>query len=177
MRPHGCLPLTIKRPARRVRTSATRAPTASGWTPASRQAGHATRYGDVVPRSTRPTRLTTAGGLHAYDPSPETASDARTSNAGFQGDWTDPDTGQVDMGALVRAVDRRLHLAGQRDTPAATRSWPTATTTAPGALDFDDPTPLAHWLKSVASAVSSTVSSGEQLHSGVSYAGTPVGRR
>ena len=58
-------------------------------------------HGDVVAAfDPANTSLTTLNDSTAYDPfGKKIGGVGNTGNLGFQGDWTDPDTGQVDMGA------------------------------------------------------------------------------
>ena len=77
------------------------------------------------------TQLSTLNDSTAYDPfGKEATSTGSTGRLGFQGDWTDPDTGEVDMAA--RWYQPGTGTFTSRDsvnyTPA-TRSWPTATPT------------------------------------------------
>ncbi|MEJ3742645.1 RHS repeat-associated core domain-containing protein [Actinomycetes bacterium KLBMP 9797] len=106
-------------------------------------------HGDIVAEldPTAPHASAPAGST-AYDPFGERiASASRTSSVGFQGDWTDPDTGQVDMGArwyqpgtgTFTSRDSVNYSAG--DSVLANRY----TYGAGAPLDYSDPD--GHWPK------------------------------
>ena len=120
-------------------------------------------HGDVVAEIDPAAASTTPAASTAYDPfGAKTASDARTTSTGFQGDWTDPATGQVDMGARWYEpqtgdfISRDSVDYTDGDSILANRY----TYGAGAPLDFGDPDGhWPKWLKSAASAVSNTVSS------------------
>ncbi|MCT2278010.1 DNRLRE domain-containing protein [Micromonospora chalcea] len=119
-------------------------------------------HGDVIAAiNPGDTQLSSLSDSTAYDPfGKRTASVGNTGRLGYQGDWTDPATGQVDMGARwydpgtggFTSRDSVNYVKG--DSILANRY-----TYAAGApLDFDDPD--GHWprlLKRMASAATSVV--------------------
>jgi RHS repeat-associated protein len=118
-------------------------------------------HGDIVaeldPLQTTPTRPAAST---AYDPfGARIASDARTSSTGYQGDWTDPSTGQVDMGArwynpgTGGFVSRDSAGYNGGDSILANRY----TYGAGAPLDFDDPD--GQWPRWLSSAVNTAKSS------------------
>ncbi|WP_305790283.1 LamG-like jellyroll fold domain-containing protein, partial [Symbioplanes lichenis] len=77
------------------------------------------QHDDVVAGFAAGSALTSLDSSTAYDPyGQKVASSGTQSAAGFQGDWTDPDTGQVDMGA--RFYDPGTGTFTSRDTVAYT---------------------------------------------------------
>ncbi|WP_305790284.1 LamG-like jellyroll fold domain-containing protein, partial [Symbioplanes lichenis] len=77
------------------------------------------QHDDVVGGFAAGSALTSLDSSTAYDPyGQKVASSGTQSAAGFQGDWTDPDTGQVDMGA--RFYDPGTGTFTSRDTVAYT---------------------------------------------------------
>ncbi|WP_305070089.1 RHS repeat-associated core domain-containing protein [Micromonospora sp. HM134] len=116
-------------------------------------------HGDVVaafdPASTS---LTTLNDSTSYDPfGKKITSIGDTGNLGFQGDWTDPQTGQVDMGA--RWYDPGTGAFTSRDSVDYTSGDSILANRyayAAGApLDFDDPDGhWPKWLKRAARSVS-----------------------
>ncbi|PWR06186.1 hypothetical protein DKT68_23235 [Micromonospora acroterricola] len=120
-------------------------------------------HGDVVAAiNPADTQLSTLNDSTTYDPFGEkVSSTGNTGRLGFQGDWTDPDTGQVDMGArwyqpgtgTFTSRDSVNYTSG--DSILANRY----TYGAGAPLDFDDPDGhWPRWMKRAASAVSNTVS-------------------
>ncbi|MER7459558.1 polymorphic toxin-type HINT domain-containing protein [Micromonospora sp. NPDC126480] len=120
-------------------------------------------HGDVVAAfDPANTDLTALNDSTAYDPfGKKINSVGDTGNLGFQGDWIDPDTGQVDMGArwynpgtgTFTSRDSVNYSSG--DSILANRY-----AYAAGApLDFDDPDGhWPRWVKRAARVVSNTVS-------------------
>ncbi|HEX6682161.1 MAG TPA: RHS repeat-associated core domain-containing protein, partial [Candidatus Limnocylindrales bacterium] len=123
-------------------------------------------HGDVVagidPADTSLPRVTDS---KAYDPFGKvTATEGDTGNLGFQGDWTDPVTGQVDMGArwyepgTGAFISRDTVGYGSGDSILANRY----TYGAGDPLAHTDPDghwPSCGWCKSVVNKVKSTASS------------------
>ncbi|WP_229403395.1 LamG-like jellyroll fold domain-containing protein [Micromonospora okii] len=120
-------------------------------------------HGDVVAAlDPADTQLSALNDSTTYDPfGKKMSSSGSTGRLGFQGDWTDPDTGQVDMGArwyqpgsgTFTSRDSVNYTSG--DSILANRY----TYGAGAPLDFDDPD--GHWPKWVdraARAVKNTVS-------------------
>ncbi|MFU8851227.1 LamG-like jellyroll fold domain-containing protein [Micromonospora sp. SL1-18] len=121
-------------------------------------------HGDVVAAiDPADTQLSTLNDSTAYDPfGKKLATVGNTGRLGYQGDWTDPDTGQVDMGARWYEPGTGTFIS--RDSVNYTRGdsiLANRYTYAAGApLDFDDPDGhWPRWLKKAASAVASTASS------------------
>ncbi|MET8261855.1 LamG-like jellyroll fold domain-containing protein [Micromonospora sp. NPDC005205] len=120
-------------------------------------------HGDVVAAiNPADTQLSTLNDSTAYDPfGKKVTSTGSTGRLGFQGDWTDPATGQVDMGArwyqpgtgTFTSRDSVNYTTG--DSILANRY----TYGAGAPLDFDDPDGhWPRWMKRAASVVSNTVS-------------------
>ena len=114
-------------------------------------------HGDVVAAiNPADTQLSTLNDSTAYDPfGKKVTSTGSTGRLGFQGDWTDPDTGQVDMGArwyqpgtgTFTSRDSVNYTSG--DSILANRY----TYGAGAPLDFDDPDGhWPRWMKRAASA-------------------------
>ncbi|MFI5837254.1 LamG-like jellyroll fold domain-containing protein [Micromonospora sp. NPDC051300] len=120
-------------------------------------------HGDVVAAiDPADTQLSTLNDSTAYDPfGKRTASVGNTGRVGYQGDWTDPVTGQVDMGA--RWYDPGTGGFTSRDSVTYTSGdsiLANRYTYAGGApLDFDDPDGhWPRWLKRTVNRVSSAAS-------------------
>ncbi|OZV81609.1 hypothetical protein CA850_10595 [Micromonospora echinospora] len=120
-------------------------------------------HGDVVAAiDPADTDLTTLNDSTAYDPfGKKVGSVGNTGNLGYQGDWTDPDTGKIDMGA--RWYDPGTGTFASRDSVdyvSGDSILANRYTYAAGApLDFDDPDGhWPKWVKRAARAVSNTVS-------------------
>ncbi|MEU8160051.1 polymorphic toxin-type HINT domain-containing protein [Micromonospora parva] len=120
-------------------------------------------HGDVVAAiNPADTQLSTLNDSTAYDPfGKKVTSVGSTGRLGFQGDWTDPDTGQVDMGArwyqpgtgTFTSRDSVNYTTG--DSILANRY----TYGAGAPLDFDDPDGhWPRWVKRAASAVANVTS-------------------
>ncbi len=104
------------------------------------------RHGDVVGAVDPTTKALT--GSTAFDPFGKViAAAGDKANVGFQGDWTDPDTGQVDMGARWYSPDSGTFTsrdsAGYSSGGSILANRYTYGAGAP--LDFDDPD--GHWPK------------------------------
>lgn len=122
-------------------------------------------HDDVVAAFSATNPLTALAGSTAYDPYGQpTATAGARSNAGFQGDWTDPTTGQVDMGARWYEpgtggfLSRDTANYSQGDSILANRY----TYGAGDPLANNDPTgnwPSCGWCRKVGNAISSGVSS------------------
>ncbi|SCF35132.1 intein N-terminal splicing region/RHS repeat-associated core domain-containing protein [Micromonospora matsumotoense] len=116
-------------------------------------------HGDVVAAfDPANTSLTTLNDSTSYDPfGKKITSTGDTGHLGFQGDWTDPQTGQVDMGA--RWYDPGTGTFTSRDSASYTSGDSILANRyayAAGApLDFDDPDGhWPNWLKRAARSVS-----------------------
>jgi RHS repeat-associated protein len=132
-------------------------------------------HGDIVAEldPTTPGAPAPAGST-AYDPfGKRTASVSRTSSVGFQGDWTDPDTGQVDMGArwyqpgtgTFTSRDSVTYSSG--DSVLANRY----TYGAASPLNYDDPDGhWPKWIKKAANVVKSVATTVYQAASTVASA-------
>ncbi|WP_306210198.1 polymorphic toxin-type HINT domain-containing protein [Actinoplanes sp. RD1] len=117
------------------------------------------QHDDVVAGFGASSALTSLDSSTAYDPYGNRVASAGTqSAAGFQGDWTDPDTGQVDMGA--RFYDPGTGTFTSRDTVTYTSGDSILankyTYGAGDPLSNNDPTgnwPSCGWCKRAVSAV------------------------
>jgi RHS repeat-associated protein len=117
-------------------------------------------HGDVIAKfDPTDTQLPTVNDSTAYDPFGKKVSSAgETSNLGFQGDWTDPATGKVDMGARWYSPDSGSFASRDSvDYSSGDSILANRYTYGAGApLDFDDPDGhWPSWLSRAASAVSS----------------------
>jgi RHS repeat-associated protein len=118
------------------------------------------QHDDVVGAFDPNGTLTALSGSTAYDPyGQKTATTGTQSNVGFQGDWTDPDTGQVNMGArwyepgTGTFTSRDTVNYSQGDSILANKY----TYGAGDPMSNNDPTgnwPSCGWCKKAASAVS-----------------------
>ncbi|MCG5442616.1 DUF6531 domain-containing protein [Micromonospora sp. NIE79] len=128
-------------------------------------------HGDVVAAiNPADTQLSTLNDSTAYDPFGKKAtSTGSTGRLGFQGDWTDPATGQVDMGArwyqpgtgTFTSRDSLDYTTG--DSILANRY----TYGAGAPLDFDDPDGhLPRWMKRAGNFVKNVASSAVSTVSG-----------
>ncbi|MGW0505907.1 LamG-like jellyroll fold domain-containing protein [Micromonospora sp. NPDC003241] len=131
-------------------------------------------HGDVVAAfDPANTTLTSLNDSTAYDPfGKKIESAGNTGNLGFQGDWTDPDTGQVDMGA--RWYNPGTGTFTSRDSvnySGGESILANRYTYAAGApLDFDDPDGhWPRWMKRVGRAVTNTVSTVSSAVSNFAY--------
>ncbi|MEV1143136.1 LamG-like jellyroll fold domain-containing protein [Micromonospora sp. NPDC049799] len=120
-------------------------------------------HGDVVAAfDPATTDLTALNDSTAYDPfGKKIGGTGSTGNLGFQGDWTDPDTGKVDMGA--RWYDPGTGTFASRDSvnySSGDSILANRYTYGAGApLDFDDPDGhWPSWVNRAARAVTNTVS-------------------
>ncbi|GGK40396.1 hypothetical protein GCM10010124_36450 [Pilimelia terevasa] len=140
--------------------------------------GHGDVVGDLDPTADKPAALSAAT---TYDPWGQVVgAKGDTGNLGFQGDWTDPATRQVNMGARwyqpgtggFASRDSATYAAG--DSILANRY-----TYAAGApLDFDDPD--GHWPKWLdrgVNAVSHTISAAGRAVSGAYQAASHYASR
>jgi RHS repeat-associated protein len=118
------------------------------------------QHDDVVGAFAADSTLTGLTSSTAYDPyGKKTATSGEQSNVGFQGDWTDPDTGQVNMGArwyepgTGTFTSRDTVNYSQGDSILANKY----TYGAGDPMSNNDPTgnwPSCGWCKKAASAVS-----------------------
>jgi RHS repeat-associated protein len=130
------------------------------------------------------TTLSTLADSTAYDPfGQRIASSGEESNVGFQGDWTDPDTDQVNMGA--RWYDPGSGAFTSRDsvTYASGKSilanrYSYAAGDPLGNTDPDGHWPSCSWCRKALNKVGNVVSSGyNALRTGASIANDFAGRQ